>query len=251
MKNLTLVTILTVALSQASLWALNIKVIDSGVAGHGMVINAKNNLTALGHTVTAGGTLADYSAYDEVWDLRYSGNLTAADITAMGNFLAGGGSMYMTGEHTGFNSSRNNSLISWINGVGGGAVSLLNINAAGPQAITPAGQVVNSPNTFSTINFNAANTVGTASTGNGFLVSSLGSYGSLLGWDFGDITGAAGARLLVGFDIEIFQNGINWTENMVTYLAANQSNTPEAGASLVFLAIAVVALGGSRRLFFA
>lgn len=92
----------------------SIYVIDSGVSSHGMVQAAENNLAALGNTVTTGGTLASYSGYDQLWDLRYTGNLTAADITAMGAFLQSGHSLFLTGEHSGFDSSRNISLVSWI-----------------------------------------------------------------------------------------------------------------------------------------
>jgi hypothetical protein len=48
--------------------------------------------------VATGGTLANYSAFDQVWDLRYQGNLGAADVAAMGSYLQGGGRMYLTEE---------------------------------------------------------------------------------------------------------------------------------------------------------
>lgn len=194
-----------------------------------MVANASNHLTALGHTVTfAGSTLADYSSFDQVWDLRYNVNLTATDVTNMGNFLAGGGRMYMTGEHANFDSSRNTSLVSFLNGIGAGSVSLSGGVGIASQVITADGQAVNAPNIFSSVSFNAART--TASPGDGFLVTETAAgsgVGSLVGWDFGDITGNPDARLLVGFDIEIFANGQDWTENMATYLAAD---APAVGA---------------------
>jgi hypothetical protein len=206
--------------------ALTIKVIDYGVSNHSKVIAARNDLIALGHTVTTGNTLADYSAFDQVWDLRYNVNLSAADITAMGNYLASGGRMYLTGEHSGFDSSRNTSLVSWTSSVGGGLLTLAGTGVSGPQPITAAGQIVNSPNVFASVTYGAART--TSSAGSGFLVTetSLGSgEGSLVGWDFGDISGKPGARMLIGFDIEIFQNGQNWTENMATYLAVPEPAT--------------------------
>ncbi|MHC4159872.1 MAG: PEP-CTERM sorting domain-containing protein [Planctomycetota bacterium] len=208
-----------------------IKVIDQGVSGHSKVAAARNHLIALGHTVTTGGTLTDYSAFDQVWDLRYSANLGASDITAMGNYLVGGGRMYLTGEHSYFDSSRNTSLVNWTSSVGGGSLILASTSAGGSQPITAAGQIVNSPNLFASVAYSAART--TASAGNGFLVTetSLGSgEGSLVGWDFGDIIGKPGARMLIGFDIEIFQNGQNWTENMATYLAAP---VPEPGTMML------------------
>ncbi len=196
-------------------------VVDAGVSNHGQVKNAKTYLGNLGYTMTAGGTLTDYSAYDQVWDLRYSGSLTTADITAMGAYLRAGGSMYLTGEGSNFDSSRNLSLVSWVNGVGGGTVSLVGTVYTSYQSITGPGQIVNSPNTFSSVRFQYARTA--ASVSQGFLVTetSVGAgRGSLVGWDFGDIVGSANARMLVGFDIEVFYNGQDWAENMATYLGA-------------------------------
>ena len=60
-KSVVVATLLTAA-SVAS--ALPVYVINTGVSSHGQVINAVNNLNALGNTVTTGGTLADYSAFD-------------------------------------------------------------------------------------------------------------------------------------------------------------------------------------------
>lgn len=217
--------------------------------GHSQQTAAINHLTALGHTVTTGGTLSNYSAYDQVWDLRYNVNLTAADVTAMKSYLQGGGSMYMTGENSGFDSSRNNSLVSWASGVGAGTLTLAGSVGFVSQNITAAGQIVNNPNTFTSIQFNAAQTTTAASISQGFLVTQVGSttQGSLVGWDFGDITGAANGRMLIGFDIEIFANGQNWTQNMVTYLGDSPpASAVPAPAGLVLVASAFPGLVGVR-----
>lgn len=228
--------------------ALPIYVLNDGVSGHGQVISAISDLNSLGHTVTTGGTLADYSAYSQVWDLRYDANLGAADVAAMGSYLAGGGRMYMTGEHTGFNASRNNSLVSWVNGVGGGNMTLADVNDFGLQTFTAAGSAVgldSAPNALAGLNTGAANTVVAASIDQGFLVTEENaSRGSVLGWDFGDISGAAGSRMLLGFDIELFQNGVNWTENMVAYL--DSASAPEPGI-LALMGMGLLGIGFSRR----
>jgi hypothetical protein len=182
-------------------------------------------------------TLADYSAYDQVWDLRYQTNLGAADVTAMGNYLAGGGRMYLTGEHVGFTSLRNTSLTSLINNVGGGSLALTGVAVAGGQNVTTAGQIVNTPNALTSIFYQAAEVSSTA--GSGFLVTETSSgsgTGSLIGWDFGDIAGSPSARMLVGFDINIFGSwggptqSMDLTENMATYLGAP---VPVPGACLL------------------
>ncbi|MBE9528304.1 MAG: PEP-CTERM sorting domain-containing protein [Proteobacteria bacterium] len=223
--------------------------INAGISGHGQVQNAVNNLSALGHTVTTGNTLGDYSAYDQVWDLRYNGTLTGADTTAMGNFLSSGGSMYMTGEGSNFDTSRNLSLVNWVNSIGGGSIALAGVGN-GNEVFTAAGESLlnNNPNSFSSITYNSARTL--SSYGSGFLAteSSPGSgVGSLIGWDFGQIAGAANSRMLIGFDIEIFGNGINWTENMQTYLA--KSATVPEPSTLLLLGSGITGLAFVRRKF--
>jgi hypothetical protein len=218
-------------------------VIDSGVSGHNQVQNAINGLNSLGYAVSTGGTLGDYTAFDQVWDLRYVGNLTSADITAMGDYLASGGRMYLTGEHSGFDSSRNISLVNFLNSVGAGPINLVGNVGYDIQDITAEGQIVNSPNSFADVTFNAARVA--AETGSGFLVTETfpdSGAGSLLGWDFGDIAGASSARMLVGFDIEIFQNGTAWTENMATYLGAEQPVVPEP-TSIALWGLGTLAMG--------
>lgn len=170
----------------------------------GLTTEPKAALLALGYTVDAGGTLADYSAYEQVWDLRYSQNITAGDAVAFTAYLQSGGRMYLTGEHTGFNTSRNNSLISFLNSVGAGTVTSTNSTYNGLQAITADGQIINPGGTYTHINYSAGLIVSESSPG--FLVTETtpgSGAGSLIGWDFGDITGSESARMLVGFDINL------------------------------------------------
>ncbi len=216
--------------------------------GHGQVTNARNHLTGLGHTVTfSGSTLGDYSSYDQVWDLRYSSNLGASDVTAMGSYLASGGRMYMTGENSGFDSNRNNSLVSFLTSVGAGNLSLAG-RGDGAETFTSSGESLlnNNPNNFASVGYDASRT--TSSAGNGFLATEAGvgsGIGSLVGWDFGDIVGSSNARILVGFDIEIFQNGQVWTENMHTFLSAPANVVPEP-ATVALLGIGIVGLAGAE-----
>jgi hypothetical protein len=83
------------------------------------------NATANGFTddlATAGLSL---SAFDQVWDLRFwntaapagttaKDTMTAADMTALGAYLAGGGSLYLQGENEDFHS-RDDGLVTFLN----------------------------------------------------------------------------------------------------------------------------------------
>jgi len=164
----------------------------------------------------------------------------------MGAYLQAGGRMYLTGEHEGFDGTRNTSLVAWAAGVGAGAMALVDGAVSGNQAITAAGQIVNSPNAFAAVNFGAART--TSSAGSGFLVTDWNQTGrgSLVGWDFGDIAGAAGARMLIGFDIEIFNNGQNWTQNMATFLGSGGQQAVPEPATMALVGAGL--FGAARRL---
>ena len=225
MKNVLAIAGMTFAMTAGQVQAgFSVYAISGSETNYSASVAARNSLTALGHTVTQGGALADYSTFDQVWDLRYNTNLNASEQTAMGNYLQGGGRMYLTGEHSGFDSVRNNSLVSFLNGTGAGPITLTGSVGHATQSITTAGQIVNNPNIFANVQFSAARTVAEASSG--FLVTetSTGSgQGSLLGWDFGDIVGKSSARMLVGFDINMLSNGQDWIENMSTYLGAGDS----------------------------
>lgn len=172
----------------------------------GLTAEPKAALLTLGYTIDSGGTLTDYSAYEQVWDLRYSQNITEGDAAAFTAYLQSGGRMYLTGEHTGFNTLRNNSLISFLNSVGAGTVTSTNSTSNGLQAITADGQIINPGGTYTHINYSGGLIVAVAESSQGFLVSETApgsGTGSLIGWDFGDITGSASARMLVGFDINL------------------------------------------------
>jgi len=224
-----------------------IYVINNTSSFHGMVQNAVLHLQNLGYTVNQGGALGSYAGFEQVWDLRYLTNISAGEAASFTTYLQSGGRMYLTGEHSGFDSDRNVSLVAFLNGVGAGPVTIAGGVGNQLQTITTEGQVVNSPNVFSTVSFNAARTV--AETSNGFLVTQTApgsGQGSLIGWDFGDIVGSPNARMLVGFDIEIFENGQLWTQNMATFLgSASQEAVPEPG-TLAMFACGALGLGVLR-----
>ncbi len=211
------ITTLNNSASAASIYAIN-----TGLSNDIAVVDAISQLNFLGNTVTTGSTLADYSAYDQVWDLRYNQNLGPTDVTAMGNYLASGGRMFLSGEQPAYTELRNASLVDWVEAVGGGSMTLVNVRITGDQPVTTAGQIVAQPNQRTFLRYYAANSVSTPGTG--FMVTETQSglgHSSLIGWDFGDIIGSPNARMLVGFDINLFRNSSAWAENMVHYLGGD------------------------------
>lgn len=225
----------------------DILVIEQG--GHPYGNQAIQDLKNLGHNVTVvQNPLNDYAGYDQVWDMRYATNMTNNDTTAMGAYLAAGGRMLVLGEHSGFEGSRNISLRQWISDVGAGQVgNYVQGCEFSTEDITAAGQIVNSPNTFMNIKYNCATTYNQKNITQGFLVTATANGdGGIIGWDYGDISGAADARMLAVWDIEVWEtgvNGIKWTEDMATYLGGR---VPAPG-SMAVLGLAGVLAGRRRR----
>ena len=190
-------------LIQTNTYAYSIYVMDSGHQG---AVNVKSVLTNLGHDVTAAGTntLADYSSYDQVWDLRYPNSLTTADVNAMSTFLTEGGKLYLTGENSSWDA-RNNSVINFVSNVGGGTLNYGTVTTVHSyQQITSTGQTkIGTPNSITQIYFRNARRM---SAGNGFLLteSEQNGYGSLIGWESSNITG--NGKMLVGLDINMYDN---------------------------------------------
>ncbi len=201
---------------------------------------AQSHLTSVGHTVSTGGTLSDYSSFDQVWDLRHSTNLTAADNTAFDTYLAQGGRMYLTGEHESFDGSRNNTLLSFLSSTGAGTLSLVQqLATQHPENFTAQGQALlnNNPNTLGQVNYNASRGV-SVSQGNGFLVTENSpGIGSMVAWDFGDIAGKSSTRMIVGFDINMFDSsGQVWTENLASFLSSGATPVvPEVNSFFLFV----------------
>ena len=214
--------------------------------------NAIQYLRNLGHSVIDGNltTLSGYSAYDQVWDLRYNTAMSSADQTAMGNYLANGGRMFIIGENSSYDT-RNNSVTSFIAGIGAGTITL-GTNATlyndHWEYFTTLGQVFQNPNYYSQIRFRWSRSVVATK---GFLATELSSnsgVGSMWAWDFGNITGKETARLIVSYDINQFDNtaanGAGWVENIHHYLSA-----PVPEPSILILTLIGILCGFLKKSF--
>ncbi len=191
-------------------------------------MNHINILTNLGYQVTNGGTttLSNYSAYNQVWDLRYDTNLTSTDVTAFNTYLSNGGRLYLGGEQRAFDSSRNNTLIPAIATLGGGTLSgQANILAQVYYPVTMA--ELKTPAPWTQIKFYNTSSFTSPGTGTFVVETSVGSgVGTIIAWDFGDIQGKSNVRMIAGFDIDIFTAGTTqeiqyMVQNFAAYLGAS------------------------------
>jgi hypothetical protein len=88
---------------------------------NGVHTNVGSALTSAGHTVTySTAEVYDLSAYDQVWDLRYS-SLSTTQATAYDGFVQGGGFLYLVTENPGCCGTRNTAVGNMISAMGGGS----------------------------------------------------------------------------------------------------------------------------------
>ena len=87
--------------------------------------NVKGRLEAAGHTVTLAASIpGTINTYDQVWDVRYSTTLSAADINLYDDFVKNGGFLYLTTENPGCCSPRNTNVANLITQMGGGVTTI-------------------------------------------------------------------------------------------------------------------------------
>ncbi len=205
--------------------AANALIVHDGTAG--LEANVLGNLTgklaAATYTVTPsvgvpGGSLATYK---QIWDIRFNNTtpLTGSDISAYVTFMAGGGSLFVMGENTGF-PTRNNSIISLVSTAGGGAITAVNPVSQAQTVQSP----FTGPNAVATVTFLAA--AASPTTGTGAYVTKDGSnFGASLVWSPGTLSGAAAGALILVFDVNFLDPSADaasqaFSNNLIAYLAA-------------------------------
>ena len=222
--------------------------------------NLQGYLTTAGYSVTIssgvpGGSIA---SYNQVWDVRYANTdpLSGSDITAYLTYLAGGGSLFVMGENTGF-VTRDNSIVSLITSAGGGSVTLSGTNSLNLQTVNSP---FTGPNSLTTVTFRAIG--GWATTGSGTVISAgtNGLPGSLV-FSPGSLTNATAGSLISVLDVNFLDSSastgeINFAKNLIAYLAAptslppTQSPTPTVPAlstwAMIVLAAGLILLGFGR-----
>jgi hypothetical protein len=214
--------------------------------------NLTTQLGAASFTVTAnvgvpGGSLA---GYQEIWDVRYDNTtpLSASDIAAYMGYLAGGGSLFVMGENTGF-ITRDNSIVSLVQSAGGGTLTLA--TASNNQMVQPP---FTGPTAVSGITFLAA-AGATSPPGRGAYTTLDSSNEGELVFGPGALSNAPAGSLLIVFDVNFLDPGSGYTQpgaaafvaNLIAYLAApvpviGPSQTP-APPSVVLMVIGLAGLG--------
>lgn len=236
----------------------------------GAKVDVVNDLGAIsGVTVVEVGGATSLGAftlgnYSQVWDLRVTtffalnATLSGADQAAYAQYLQGGGRLLLAGEYhdNGWQSARNASIEAFID-ANGGDISLSQVlggnSGLTTQTVTGAAAGVGfDPRTGVGVTFSNSEYV--TSVGNGFYITSDATgYGSVVGWDFGDITDAANARMIAYFDSDLRRgigggliNDSDWIEDMWRFLDGGPGviiPLPSAGG----MALAGLAMIGMRR----
>jgi len=190
------------------------------------------------HTVTNVTSMpVDTSSYEQIYDIRYSNSytMTSSLQTHYKALLARGGTLYLQTEHTYF-STRNNSVIDFIEDeLGGGTITYGSSNA-GSNSITQHNSSGTFDTSFSgTLTFAAAgklDAIGNgewiAKTGGGDIVAAV--------WYGSDLSSAYSGKVIVVTDINYASHSSyytntnkNWMNHLRTMLVTSFNTTPTSG----------------------
>ena len=197
----------------------------------------KNRLEDAGHTVTMVNIVSssfptDTTSYEQIYDVRYSYNLTSAQETAYKALLARGGTLYLQGDNPGCCNSRNQNIIDFIEDeLGGGTITYAGSGTYSSNSITQHNTNESWLSSFSgTVTF-AAGGVLTA-IGNGTWFAKDGS-GKIVGavWYGDDLSNSYTGKVIVITDINFNSHSSyytttnrDWMNAMRTMLASTYNS---------------------------
>ena len=197
----------------------------------------KNRLEDAGHTVTMVNIVSssfptDTTSYEQIYDVRYSYNLTSAQETAYKALLARGGTLYLQGDNPGCCNSRNQNIIDFIEDeLGGGTITYGGSGTYSSNSITQHNTNESWLSSFSgTVTF-AAGGVLTA-IGNGTWFAKDGS-GKIVGavWYGDDLSNSYTGKVIVITDINFNSHSSyytttnrDWMNAMRTMLASTYNS---------------------------
>ncbi|MDF2233497.1 hypothetical protein P2H44_13130 [Albimonas sp. CAU 1670] len=166
-----------------------------------IVYQLKTLQAEAGNTVTvADATPMDLSAYDQVWDVRYSavGSLTGAERAAYLDLLDAGKGLFLVGENASF-ADRNAAVLSLVADAGGGALGTRYVSDV--QSVEAP---FDGPAAVGTIEYLSPN--GLTSAGSGRWITRAGASGTGVAWGSGALSGGRGT-LAVMMDANVLQWG--------------------------------------------
>ncbi len=191
----------------------------------------KNRLEDAGHTVTMVNIVSssfptDTTSYEQIYDVRYSYNLTSAQETAYKALLARGGTLYLQGDNPGCCNSRNQNIIDFIEDeLGGGTITYSSSYSS--NSITQHNTNESWLSSFSgTVTFAAGGVL--SAIGNGTWFAKDGS-GNIVGavWYGDDLGSSYSGKVIVITDINFNSHSQyytntnkNWMNAMRTMLAS-------------------------------
>jgi hypothetical protein len=231
--------------------AANVLIVNGSTSSSepGTTTNITNNLQAVcaGNTYTVSDLPpGNLSAYDQVWDLRFSGSspLTPTDQTNYLAFLQSGKRMFVMGENSIF-ATRNDSILNFITSAGGGSLAFT--TPLSTQTFNPALTI----GTETTINYSAPG--GVTSSGTGSYMTSSGSDGTTVFWGTGTLGNASSGSLAVVFDVNFMQAGRSTGEQQLLSNLCRQvatgggsvASVPVFGPAALFGLVFI--MGGAAR----
>jgi len=190
------------------------------------------------HTVTNVTSMpVDTSSYEQIYDIRYSNSytMTSSLQTHYKALLARGGTLYLQTEHTYF-STRNNSVIDFIEDeLGGGTITYGSSNA-GSNSITQHNSSGTFDTSFSgTLTFAAAGKLDAIGNGE-WIAKTAGGDTVAAVWYGSDLSNAYTGKVIVVTDINYASHSTyytntnkNWMNHLRAMVVTSFNSTPTSG----------------------
>jgi hypothetical protein len=188
-----------------------------------VVTNLTTGLTSAGYTVSTnvGVPSGSLSGYGQIWDIRFNITtpISASDRSAYVTYLAGGGSLFVMGENTGF-VARNDSIVALIQAAGGPTLTVTNpIN--NQTVVYP----FTGPTSVNTITFLAGAGVALTPSSGVFATKDTNGAGIAIVFPQGWLANAYAGALIVVFDVNFMDISADadshaLMNNMIAYLAS-------------------------------
>jgi hypothetical protein len=177
--------------------------------------------TSLGKTVTVIAGYSnlpnDLSMYSHIWDIDLNSNqLVTLNSSKYTTYLQGGGAIFLLGENAGF-GARNNTLVSFINSVGGGPITLDTVyNSGNPSKLFTMDNQFLLENSNSSVRFPAAGRYQSIGTGVDIAKCSevfgpypIGTGGVAVVWKTGSLVNTPKGAIVSVMDVNIWQNNFS------------------------------------------